>query len=52
MNKNSAIRTPRFVMAVSELNTVDRSNLSESHDLMILKIRSSLKALSTERLLS
>lgn len=48
MNKNRPIRTPRFVIAESELSTVDNSNLNDFHDLMILKIRNNLKALRTD----
>ena len=50
MKMNRPIRTPKFVMAVSESSTVDRRILSESQDLMILKILNNLNALSTERL--
>ena len=44
-----AIKTPKLVIAVRELSTVERRTLNESHDLIILKIRSNLKALRTER---
>lgn len=50
MNMNRPISTPKLVIAVSESSTVERRILRESQDLMILKILSSLKALSTERL--
>lgn len=49
INKNKPIKTPRFVIAVSELSTVDKSNLNEPQDLMILKIRKSLNALRTDK---
>lgn len=49
MNRYRMIRTPRLVIAVSESSTVERRILKLSQDLMILKILSSLKALSTER---
>lgn len=44
------ISTPKLVIAVRESSTVERRILSESQDLMILKILNNLKALSTERL--
>jgi hypothetical protein len=50
MKRYKIISTPRLVMAVRESNTVDKRIRRDSHDLMILKILSNLKALSTDRL--
>ena len=42
--------TPKFVIAYRESSTVESKSLSESHDLIILKILNNLKALRTDKL--
>ena len=49
MNMKRIVKTPKLPIADIEFITVSKSFLRDTHDLMILKTLTSLKALNTER---